>query len=409
MSRRRRRRARNSLFVPRLRDLRAVHTHFIPNCSRIPMWAADALAVASLEHLRLRASALWMRKGFGARAFFLLALALSLALGALLFSGGVSPGHTQARVGNAPFSNVVLQNGQSRARGSRGARGSRDAAGENGTGSSAGGSSAPASSSSSASSPGRIPVRRSATPGAPPGYWPAPGWDSQWDWKGWVRPVEELPHAYDPERGLRRHGQPGGDGRARRPFLTSRVGLRLPGPADPHACSPSTPKVSPAGHVADPGRRAQHVRARASSSASSPCRSTTSPPRPSGCCATGTAASRTTSRATRRRPRTTTPSGSTCSSYTFDELPPDLAPDGGSRWMVVVEQLLKDPKNDWWDDKTTPGVTEGSGRDPQAGARRGPPRPRPRARQGARDVALGPAAPARPAAPRHGRRRRCPR
>lgn len=29
--------------------------------------------------------------------------------------------------------------------------------------------------------------------------------------------------------------------------------------------------------------------------------------------------------------------------------------------MVVVEQLLKDPKNDWWDDKTTPGVTEGSG------------------------------------------------
>ena len=47
--------------------------------------------------------------------------------------------------------------------------------------------------------------------------------------------------------------------------------------------------------------------------------------------------------------------------YTFDELPPDLAPDGGSRWMVVMEQLLKDPKNDWWDDKTTPGVTEGSG------------------------------------------------
>ena len=47
--------------------------------------------------------------------------------------------------------------------------------------------------------------------------------------------------------------------------------------------------------------------------------------------------------------------------YTFDELPPDIAPDGGSRWMVVMEQLLKDPKNDWWDDKTTPGVTEGSG------------------------------------------------
>ena len=47
--------------------------------------------------------------------------------------------------------------------------------------------------------------------------------------------------------------------------------------------------------------------------------------------------------------------------YTFDELPPDIAADGGSRWMIVLEQLLKDPKNEWWDDKTTPGLTEGSG------------------------------------------------
>ncbi len=47
--------------------------------------------------------------------------------------------------------------------------------------------------------------------------------------------------------------------------------------------------------------------------------------------------------------------------YTFDELPPDLAPDGGSRWMIVLEQLLADPKNEWWDDRTTPGLTEGSG------------------------------------------------
>ncbi len=29
--------------------------------------------------------------------------------------------------------------------------------------------------------------------------------------------------------------------------------------------------------------------------------------------------------------------------------------------MVVMEQLIQDPKNDWWDDKTTPGVTEESG------------------------------------------------
>jgi penicillin amidase len=28
--------------------------------------------------------------------------------------------------------------------------------------------------------------------------------------------------------------------------------------------------------------------------------------------------------------------------------------------MIVMEQLLKEPKNAWWDDKTTPGVTEES-------------------------------------------------
>ena len=35
-------------------------------------------------------------------------------------------------------------------------------------------------------SPGLIPIRSAATPGAPAGYWPAPGWDSQYDWRGWV-------------------------------------------------------------------------------------------------------------------------------------------------------------------------------------------------------------------------------
>ena len=52
-----------------------------------------------------------------------------------------------------------------------------------------------------------------------------------------------------------------------------------------------------------------------------------------------------------------------------------------------------------------PGRHRGLRRDPQAGARRGPSRPRPRARQGPRDVALGTPAPARPQAPGDGRRR----
>ncbi|NUO34059.1 MAG: penicillin acylase family protein, partial [Dermatophilaceae bacterium] len=49
--------------------------------------------------------------------------------------------------------------------------------------------------------PGKIPIRRSSTPGAPPGFWPAPGWDSQWDWKGYV-PIEDLPQTFDPAEGF---------------------------------------------------------------------------------------------------------------------------------------------------------------------------------------------------------------
>ena len=48
--------------------------------------------------------------------------------------------------------------------------------------------------------------------------------------------------------------------------------------------------------------------------------------------------------------------------YTFDELPPDIAPDGGSRWMIVIEQLLKDPQERLGGTtRRRPGVTEGSG------------------------------------------------
>lgn len=49
--------------------------------------------------------------------------------------------------------------------------------------------------------PGLVPVRESATAGAPPGYLPAPGWNSAYDWKGWV-PFEQMPTAYNPEDGV---------------------------------------------------------------------------------------------------------------------------------------------------------------------------------------------------------------
>lgn len=41
-----------------------------------------------------------------------------------------------------------------------------------------------------------------------------------------------------------------------------------------------------------------------------------------------------------------------------DDLRPSLYPDGGQRWMAVVEDLLLQPASHWWDDRTTEGVVE---------------------------------------------------
>ncbi|SDR88182.1 penicillin amidase [Friedmanniella luteola] len=39
-----------------------------------------------------------------------------------------------------------------------------------------------------------------------------------------------------------------------------------------------------------------------------------------------------------------------------DELPQDQWPHGGDRWYAVLDRLLADPDNAWWDDVTTPQV-----------------------------------------------------
>ena len=79
--------------------------------------------------------------------------------------------------------------------------------------------------------PGQVPVRQSATPGAPPGYWPAPGWKSRYDWKGFV-PFAQMPTSYDPPEGfIVAANQAVSASRDAVPH--HRVGLRLPRPADP--------------------------------------------------------------------------------------------------------------------------------------------------------------------------------
>jgi len=42
----------------------------------------------------------------------------------------------------------------------------------------------------------------------------------------------------------------------------------------------------------------------------------------------------------------------------WDELPESARPDGTSRWLVVLGQMLNDPHNVFWDDRSTLDVTE---------------------------------------------------
>lgn len=49
--------------------------------------------------------------------------------------------------------------------------------------------------------PGLVPVRTSATHGTPPGYYPTPGWDKTYDWRGYVD-FEDLPSVYNPSDGV---------------------------------------------------------------------------------------------------------------------------------------------------------------------------------------------------------------
>ncbi|MDV3221881.1 penicillin acylase family protein [Intrasporangium sp.] len=205
--------------------------------------------------------------------------------------------------------------------------------------------------------PGLIPIRRSATPGAVPGFWPAPGWDSQWDWRGFVD-FDDLPYTLDPEEGFIVTANQAVTA-SQRPFLTSewdygfraeRIRTLLAGAA----------KVSPERMVEIQGDT----------------RNTFAPVLVEHLL--GVEVDDFTAQAQLllrdwdgSQPADKTRDSASAAYYnavwkhllefTFDEIPPDISPSGGSRWMIVMEQLLKDPKNAWWDDKTTPGLTEGSG------------------------------------------------
>jgi penicillin amidase len=201
--------------------------------------------------------------------------------------------------------------------------------------------------------PGRIPVRLSSTPGANPGEWPAEGWHSQYDWKGFV-PFSQLPSAYNPPGGfivtanqaVDDHPEPYLTGDWDYGYRAQRIRNLLQGnekispdrmrsiqldTREPFA-STLLPYLLKVNLRKDPfTRQAQQLL---------------------------------------RGWNLSTGAKSAATAYynavwsnllrlTFDdELSGDLRADGGDRWFAVVANLLNNPNDVWWDDKGTPGAIE---------------------------------------------------
>jgi penicillin amidase len=206
--------------------------------------------------------------------------------------------------------------------------------------------------------PGRVPVRPSI-PGRLPsdGTWPMPGWDSRYDWRGWVASTD-MPHVLDPPEGFivtaNQEVQPSGTG----PFLTydwdygyraQRIrDLLSPQIAAGHKLTVSdmaaiqNDQHSPYADMLVPSLLAVHL---------------------TGFDADG-------QRLLATWDRTMSPDSAAAAYFaavwnnllrlTFaDDLPADHGPDGGSRWLEVVRSIIDDPSSSWWDDRTTPGIVEG--------------------------------------------------
>jgi penicillin G amidase len=204
--------------------------------------------------------------------------------------------------------------------------------------------------------PGQIPIRLSSTAGAPPGYWPAPGWDPKYDWTGFV-PFEQMPTAYDPPEGYIVAANQAVTASSF-PFLTTEwdYGYRS---ERIRTLITATPKVTPARMSQIQGDTRNEfapelVKALLAVKLNDPFTEEAQDllrswdfTQPSG----------------------RSPSAAAAAFYnavwsnilelTFnDELGKDMKADGGSQWMQALSGLLKSPRDAWWDNKLTAGVIE---------------------------------------------------
>ena len=207
--------------------------------------------------------------------------------------------------------------------------------------------------------PGKIPVRRTVRDGSLPsdGTWPRPGWDSRYDWQGFVAPGE-MPAIVDPPEG----------------FIVAANQAVIPSGEDPFLTSDW-----------DYGFRSQRIRELlAERIAAGPLEVADMNEimldahsayadvlvpwlLPITIDNEFDAAGQELLREWDRSMDVDSAAAvylaavwQNLLTLTFhDELPSTQWPDGGSRWLEVVRGILEDPRSPWWDDRTTVGVEEG--------------------------------------------------
>ncbi len=208
--------------------------------------------------------------------------------------------------------------------------------------------------------PGMVPIRDSATPGAPAGYWPSPGWDSTYDWQGFV-PFDSMPNVLNPEDGVivaANQAVTRGD----EPFLTREwdKGYRSQRIADLLAT-----EIAAGPLTVETMERIQY-------DSFNPFADTLLPyllDANLGNASFYAEPVELLEEWNRGAPKGESDQGSAAMYYYAiwsnlldltidDELPLDLKEAGSSRSMQVMSILLEDPENAWWDDKRTPGVIE---------------------------------------------------
>lgn len=217
--------------------------------------------------------------------------------------------------------------------------------------------------------PGQIPVRVSAFPGAPPGYWPAPGWDEAYDWQGDV-PFESMPTSLDPAEGFLVTANQAVTASAT-PFLTTQwdYGYRAQRIRDLiEAKTEDGGKVS-AAQMADIqlDTRNQFAPTLVKALLAVPLGDADDSEEE-------VAFTREAQDLLREWDYTTPSDGSSSGAAAAyynavwanlmrllfdDEVPEDLQANGGSRYFAAVTRLLSNPKSAWWDNRQTAGITEG--------------------------------------------------